>query len=74
MDSEVHVLNHPIVRAKISTLRHAETGPKEFREIIHDISYILGVEASRDIEEDTYDGVSTHSCFPSLTYVPRRAR
>ncbi|KAF8517859.1 uracil phosphoribosyltransferase-domain-containing protein [Gautieria morchelliformis] len=54
----VHVLSHPLVRAKLSVLRQASTSSKVFREGIHDISFILGVEASRDIKETIFQGTT----------------
>ncbi|CDO74617.1 hypothetical protein BN946_scf184325.g4 [Trametes cinnabarina] len=53
---KLHVLAHPIVNARLSKLRRMSTTPKEFREGIHDISLILGIEASRDLEEETFQG------------------
>ncbi|OJT13731.1 Uracil phosphoribosyltransferase [Trametes pubescens] len=53
---KVHVLAHPIVNARLSKLRQTTTNSKEFREGIHDISLILGIEASRDLEEATFKG------------------
>jgi len=54
----VHVLSHPLVNAKLSVLRQVSTSPKEFREGIKDLSFILGVEASRDIEETSFQGTT----------------
>ncbi|GJJ07514.1 hypothetical protein Clacol_001716 [Clathrus columnatus] len=59
MSSKIHVLSHPVINAKLSLLRKAETSSKEFRECINDISYILGIEATRDLEETTFEGQTT---------------
>ncbi|KAH0840082.1 putative uracil phosphoribosyltransferase [Lanmaoa asiatica] len=64
-----HILSHPVVNARLSQLRLATTSPKDFREGIHDISFTLGVEASRDLEEEPFDGVSAITAtVSSLTY------
>ena len=41
-------LNHPLVSHKLTILRNKETGTKEFREIIVEISSILCYEAMKD--------------------------
>lgn len=41
-------LNHPLVSHKLTILRNKETGTKEFREIIGEISSILCYEALKD--------------------------
>jgi uracil phosphoribosyltransferase len=42
------VLNHPLITHKLSILRDKETGTKQFREIISEISILLCYEATRD--------------------------
>jgi len=42
------VLNHPLISHKLTILRKKETGTKEFREIIGEISTILCYEAMKD--------------------------
>ncbi|KAG6832928.1 hypothetical protein H0H92_004812 [Tricholoma furcatifolium] len=37
-------------------LRQSTTGPKEFREGVHQISMILGIESTRTLEESTFEG------------------
>lgn len=41
-------LNHPLISHKLTILRNKETGTKEFREIIGEISSILCYEAMKD--------------------------
>ncbi len=43
-------LNHPLVSHKLTILRKKDTGTKEFREIIGEISSILCYEALKDAE------------------------
>jgi len=56
MTEKLHVLSHPLVNTRLSKLRQMTTNPKEFREGIHEISLILGIEATRDLEEEAFHG------------------
>lgn len=49
------VLNHPLITHKLAILRDVNTGTKEFRELITEISTLLAYEAMRDakLEEVT---------------------
>ena len=44
------VLEHPLLQHKLSILRDKNTGTKEFREIVREISTIMCYEATRDAE------------------------
>lgn len=44
----INVLNHPLITHKLSILRSVNTGTKEFRELITEISTLLTYEATRD--------------------------
>lgn len=44
------VLEHPLLQHKLSILRDKNTGTKEFREIVGEISTIMCYEATRDAE------------------------
>ncbi|KAI9001337.1 assimilatory sulfite reductase [Trametes punicea] len=68
---KLHVLAHPIVNARLSKLRQTSTTPKEFREGIHDISMILGIEASRTLEEETFQGETPIGPFTGTVIKPR---
>ena len=41
---------HPLVKHKITLLRHIETGPKLFRELVRELAMLLCYEATRDLE------------------------
>jgi uracil phosphoribosyltransferase len=43
-----HVSTHPAVRHKLSILRDERTEPKKFREIVRELSWLLGYEALSD--------------------------
>ncbi len=45
----VTVLDHPLVQHKLSILRDENTGSKEFRELIEEITMLEGYEATRDL-------------------------
>ncbi len=47
--SELHVLEHPLIYHKLSILRNKNTGLKEFREIIGEISTLMCYEATRNL-------------------------
>ena len=47
---EVVELNHPLVSHKLTILRDKQTGTKEFREIIGELSMMLCYEAMKDAE------------------------
>ena len=49
------VLDHPMIRHKISILRNEKTSTKEFRELISEIAMVLCYEALKDAKEETYD-------------------
>lgn len=45
----VHFMDHPLIQHKISLLRDKNTGSKEFREIIAEVSMLMCYEATRDL-------------------------
>lgn len=45
----VHICDHPLVQHKISLLRDKNTGSKEFRELVSEISMFICYEATRDL-------------------------
>jgi uracil phosphoribosyltransferase len=47
-----HVVDHPLVRSKLSKLREEATPLRGFRAAIHELSLLLGYEALRDLEEE----------------------
>ncbi|MBA2701787.1 MAG: uracil phosphoribosyltransferase [Chloroflexi bacterium] len=44
----LHVSNHPAVLHKLAVLRDVDTEPKKFREVVRELSWLLGYEALRD--------------------------
>ena len=45
----VHVLEHPLIQHKLAILRNKDTGVKEFRELISEISGLMCYEATRNL-------------------------
>ncbi len=45
----VIVCDHPLVQHKVTLLRDKNTGSKEFRELVHEISMFMCYEATRDL-------------------------
>ena len=45
----LHVLDHPLLQHKLSILRDKNTGVKEFREIVGEISALMCYEATRNL-------------------------
>jgi uracil phosphoribosyltransferase len=45
----VHVSAHPLVAHKLSLLRDKSTEPKKFRELVRELSWLLGYEAMADL-------------------------
>lgn len=55
MSENVKVLDHPVIKHKISILRNTDTGSNEFRSIIKEIAMILAYEATTDLELEEYE-------------------
>jgi uracil phosphoribosyltransferase len=46
----LHVSRHPLVSHKLSILRDTDTEPKKFRELVRELTWLLGYEAMADLE------------------------
>lgn len=51
--SEIHVVNHPLVQHKLTTMRRKETSTAEFRQLLREIALLLGYEVMRDLKLTT---------------------
>ncbi len=47
--ANLHVSHHPLVAHKLSILRGVSTEPKKFRELVRELTWLLGYEAMRDL-------------------------
>lgn len=45
----LHIINHPLIQHKLSIMRDKETGSKDFRELLNEISMLMGYEVTRDL-------------------------
>ncbi|MBQ8164500.1 MAG: uracil phosphoribosyltransferase [Clostridia bacterium] len=43
------VVNHPLIQHKLTIMRQTETGSKDFRQLLDEISLLLGYEVTRDL-------------------------
>lgn len=48
--SKVYVMDHPLISHKISYIRKADLGSKDFREMISEIAMLICYEATRDLK------------------------
>jgi len=49
MNENVHIMTHPLIQHKVSLLRDKNTGVKEFRELVGEISMLMCYEATRSL-------------------------
>ena len=59
--SKVHVFDHPLIQHKLSIMRKTETGPKEFRELLEEISMLMVYEVTRDLPTEEVE-IDTPIC------------
>ena len=53
--SEVTVLEHPLVQHKLTLMRRKETPTAKFRQLLREISMLLGYEVTRDLPTELED-------------------
>ena len=49
MSDNVLIMDHPLIQHKISLLRDKNTGPKEFRELLSEVTMLMCYESLRDL-------------------------
>jgi uracil phosphoribosyltransferase len=47
--SQLHVIDHPMIQHKLTIMRQKGTGSKDFRELLKEISLLMGYEVTRDL-------------------------
>lgn len=47
---KVIVLDHPLIKHKLTYIRDKNTGSKEFRELVSELAMLMGYEVTRDLE------------------------
>ncbi|KAH7260175.1 hypothetical protein FSOLCH5_009477 [Fusarium solani] len=73
LPSNVHVSQHPCLRAKLSQLRSKSTSPREVKSLIHEISLIVSCEAlasSLEATDGPQDETPLGFQFTSTTVQP----
>lgn len=53
--SELHIIDHPLIQHKLSIMRNKNTGSKDFRELLNEISMLMAYEITRDLPLDTVE-------------------
>lgn len=46
---KVYVFDHPLIQHKLTYIRKAETGTKEFRELVDEVAALMAFEITRDL-------------------------
>ena len=52
---KLHVIDHPLIQHKLTIMRDKRTGPKDFRELLEEITVLMGYEVTRDFPLDDYE-------------------
>lgn len=47
--SNVFVLDHPLIQHKLTYIRNKNTGTKEFRALVDEVSALMAFEITRDL-------------------------
>lgn len=47
--SQVHVISHPLVQHKLTIIRDKSTEPKDFRDLVEEVSMLMAYEVTRDM-------------------------
>lgn len=65
--SNLHILNHPLIQHKITHIRNEQTGTKQFRELVNEVSMLMGFEITRNLPvEDTVIQTPVTSCTSKI--------
>ena len=49
MSKNVYIIDHPLIRHKLTLLRDKNTSTKEFRDLMREVSMLMGYEVMRDL-------------------------
>jgi uracil phosphoribosyltransferase len=67
MKENITVMDHPLLKHKISILRKETTGTNEFRKLVDEIAMLMGFEALRDLEvEDVEVKTPIETCMTPM--------
>ncbi len=60
-DMQVQVIAHPLIQHKITLMRKKETGSMDFRQLLEEITMLMGYEITRDLPLEEVD-IETPIC------------
>lgn len=46
---KLHIVDHPLVQHKLSTMREKKTPSNSFRQLLRELTYLIGYEVTRDL-------------------------
>lgn len=55
MAENVHVIDHPLIRHKLAILRSKHTSTNEFRDLLREVSMLMGYELLRDLRTEAVE-------------------
>ena len=61
LKGKVHIFDHPLIQHKLSLMRDKNTGAKEFRELLEEISMLMVYEVTRDLPTEEVE-IETPIC------------
>jgi uracil phosphoribosyltransferase len=64
--STVHVIDHPLIQHKLAIIRARDTGAKEFRELVEEVSMLMAYEVTRNFpleEVEVETPISRARCY-----------
>lgn len=47
--SALHIMTHPLITHKLNLMRDKNTNPKDFRQLLKEISLLMAFEVTRDL-------------------------
>ena len=54
----LHLLNHPLIKSKLTLMRKIETGTKDFRQNLDEIAGLMAYEITKDLPTRPVDIVT----------------
>ena len=52
---KVNVMTHPLIQHKVTLMRDVQTGSKDFRELLDEITMLMGYEITRNLPLEDVD-------------------
>ncbi|MFA7448408.1 MAG: uracil phosphoribosyltransferase [Weeksellaceae bacterium] len=61
MENKLFVLDHPLIRSKMTQIRKKDTASKMFKELVKEITSLMSYEITRNLETEEYE-IETPVC------------